>query len=68
MAGLPEVTEIGRVAIRPGDRLVVRLDRHPDQAGAAGLRRHLESVFPGVPIAIIGPVAGIDVIGAEDPA
>lgn len=60
---LPEITEVKRLAVRPGDRLVVKLDRDPtpDEADRiAGILRDLFEDEDYVPAILVVP-AGTDV-------
>lgn len=65
---LPEITEVKRLEIRPGDRLVVRLDREPDDAEFDHLCGRLRALLGDVPVVILGPDADLEVIGQADPA
>lgn len=65
---LPEITEVKRLTIRPGDRLVVRLDRQPDMAEADEITGRVRALLGGVPVLVLGPDADLEVIGQADPA
>lgn len=65
----PQATEVKRLAIRPGDRLVLKLGYDPSDAEADDIRARLRSAFEGSgyvpPVLILGPGAEIGVIGPE---
>ncbi len=42
---LPEITEIQRVTLKPGDRLIVRTDVRLDMATADRIKRMVRDVF-----------------------
>lgn len=66
MAELPEITEIKRLNLRPGDRLVVRLDRDPDMAEADQIKRVGQAaVGEDIPVLVCPPWADLEVLGAE---
>jgi hypothetical protein len=56
---LPEVTEIQRWEIRPGDKLILRTDRQVvDQEQAAMLQERVRAILhlpPDVDVLILGP-------------
>jgi hypothetical protein len=63
---LPEITEIRRLTVRPGDRLVVSLEYEPTDAEVDELGRRLPAVLgTDVPIVILPPSMDITVIGPE---
>jgi hypothetical protein len=63
---LPEITEIRRLTVRPGDRLVVSLECEPTDDEVDELSRRLPAVLgTDVPIVILPPSMDITVIGAE---
>lgn len=66
--GLPEITELKRLAIRPGDRIVVRLnDDLYDDADLDEIRSQFADMFDGLPYAppVIVLAPGIEIIGPE---
>jgi hypothetical protein len=65
MSALPEVTEVKRLTIRPGDALVIRLDRFPDMAEAGEMQHMVRPAFGDVPVLVLGPDADIEVVGQQ---
>jgi hypothetical protein len=62
-----EIGDIRRVEVRPGDRLVVRLDCPVDDAEFDMLLARLREAFgPGVPILLLEPGIDITVIGRPE--
>ena len=53
MSDLPEVTEVQRLALRPGDRLILRVPVPLNQADAERLRERLRECFPEAAEAIV---------------
>lgn len=69
-AGLPEITEVKRLAIRPGDRIIVRLDDDLyDDADLDEIERRLADMLDGLPyvppVIVLGPGIDLEVIGPE---
>lgn len=68
--GLPEVTEVKRLTIRPGDSLVVRLEYDPqvDEVDeiVTGVRRALGALDYVPPVLVLGPRMDVEVIGPPD--
>ena len=61
---LPEIGEIKRIEVRPGDRLVVRLASPADDAEFDRLLREFRKFFdPSVQILLVEPGVDITVIG-----
>lgn len=67
-AGLPEIAEVKRLTIRPGDTLIVRLGRYPDMAEVEEIRVRLTEVLGTVPVIVLGPDEDIEVLEAGQPA
>lgn len=60
---LPEITEVKRLDLRPGDRLVLRLGRTPTDTEAFEIvSRVREVVGPDVGALLLGPDEDIEVI------
>ena len=53
MSELPEITEVQRVTLKPGDRLVVRVAERLDPEQALRIRRRAEALWPGVPVLVL---------------
>jgi hypothetical protein len=67
-AGLPEITDVKQLTLRPGDRLVVRLARTPSMQQAHDIRMHMREYFaPGVPVLVLGPDEDVEIIGPPQP-
>lgn len=64
---LPEITDVKRLTLRPGDRLVVRTRYGPSMQEAAEIREHMDRYAPGVPVLVLGPDEDIEVIGPPPP-
>lgn len=63
---LPEIAEVKRLVLRPGDRLVLRLDRDLDDQEAGMLMGRLRATLgEDVPVLVLGPGADIEVLGTE---
>lgn len=61
---LPEITEVKRLALRPGDRVVVRLDRHPSDMEAHQLKLRVQAILgEDVPVLILPPEMDLEVLG-----
>ncbi len=64
---LPEITEIKRLDIRPGDRLVLRTSDHvitPEQAAELRKRVATALLLPeDIPVVVIGAEWDVEVIG-----
>jgi hypothetical protein len=64
------VAEVRRLVVRPGDKLVLKLDHFPDDAEADDLVRRLHDALgdSGVKVIILEPGADLEVLSAEPPA
>lgn len=66
---LPEITEVKRLAVRPGDRIVLRLDRTPSLAEADEIGELVRLAFEGLdyvpPVLVLGPGEDIEIVGPE---
>lgn len=61
--GLPEITEVKRLAIKPGDRLIVRLDHEPSQYEAHEMLSRLHALLGAdVPVIVLAPGMDIEVL------
>lgn len=58
---LPEITEVKRLGLRPGDSLAVRLDREPSEYEAHEVAERVRAIT-GVPVVVLGPSMDIEVI------
>jgi hypothetical protein len=58
---LPEIAEVKRLTVRPGDKLVVRLVRRPDEHEAHEIRERVQAIL-GAPVLVLGPDADLEVI------
>ncbi len=69
MADLPEITEVQRLTVKPGDRLIVRTDEKLSPETVAALRKHLHS-WLGLPddvrVLILDGGASLEVVEAGD--
>ena len=66
---LPKITEVKRLTIRPGDRLVVRVDRELTDAEVDEVKANVSAAFKGTnyrpPILLVEGDVDIEVIGPE---
>lgn len=62
---LPEITEVKRLTVHPGDRVIVRCVRDPNMHEAHEIKQKVEAVL-GVPVLVHGPSVDIEVIGPEE--
>jgi hypothetical protein len=67
---LPEITDVNRLVLRPGDSLIVHLDRRPSEAEAHEIQDRVRAVLgmPELPVIILGPGEDIEVIGPDGDA
>jgi hypothetical protein len=68
MASLPEITDVKRLTIRPGDTLIVRLGHTPDMDEAGEIVTRLKELLGTVPVIVLGPDEDIEVLEAGQPA
>lgn len=62
----PQSTEVKRLAIRPGDLLVLKVDHYLDDEAVDDLHvRLLEALGPDVKVLVLEPGAEIGVIGPD---
>lgn len=67
--GIPEVAEVRRLVIRPGDKLVLRLDHLVDESQWENLVRRLRAALgDDVPVLVLEPGADLEVISSADGA
>ena len=59
---LPEITEVERITLKPGDRLAIRADRRLTPETAARIREIAEAAFPGVPLLILDAGMSLEVV------
>ena len=63
----PQSAEVKRLEIRPGDRLVVKIDREVSPGEFDSIARSLRKTFgPDVPIFLSEPGIDIKVIGPDE--
>lgn len=64
MSDLPEITEVQRLRLEPGDALVVRLEREPDMDEAARIKARVRATLgrDTVPVLVLGPGASLEVV------
>ena len=65
--GVPEITEVRRLVVHPGDRLVMHVDHCLDDAQADDLVRRLHGVLgdSGVQVLILEPGEDLEVLSVE---
>jgi hypothetical protein len=67
---LPEITEVKRLRLRPGDSVIVRLEYDPTMYEVdeiqAGVLRALGDLDFVPPVLVLGPRMDIEVIGPPD--
>ena len=65
----PQSVEVKRLSIRPGDRLVVKLDHEPSDYEADWIKTSVGEAFASSgyipPVLLLGPDTEIGVIGTE---
>jgi hypothetical protein len=63
MSELPEITEVQRLRLEPGDALVIRLEREPSMAEADAIKERIRVVLgrDDLPVLVFGPGASIEV-------
>jgi hypothetical protein len=64
MSELPEITEVQRVTLKPGDRLAIRVAGRitPDQA--AMIKERVTAAWPGVPVIVLDDSVDLEVVEA----
>ena len=67
MPDLPEIADVKRLTLRPGDSLVVRLARPPTDYDAATIKGRLRAILgrDDLPVLVIGPSDDIEVLTTE---
>jgi len=66
---LPDVTEIQRWALQPGDRLIVSTDREISMAEVEEIKARVIAalVLPaGFPLLVTGPSVNVEVVSGHD--
>lgn len=64
--GVPEVAEVRRLVLRPGERLVLKLDHCPDDAEADDLMASLHRALgDDVKVLILEPGMDLEVLSVE---
>jgi hypothetical protein len=64
--GVPEVAEVRRLVVRPGDKLVMHLDHCPNDAEAADLIDRLHRALgDDVTVLILEPGEDLDVLSLD---
>jgi hypothetical protein len=64
--GLPEITEVQRVTLKPGDRLAVRVAGRITPQQADMIRQRVMATWPGVPVLILDDSASLEVIETQE--
>ncbi len=62
LAELPEITEVQRITLKPGDRLAVRVDSRLSPETAARIRKIVEAAYPGVPVLVLDVGTSLEVV------
>lgn len=63
MDALPEITDVRRLTLRPGDTLVLRLAREPSMADVDRIRHIVQAALDtDAPVLVLGPGEDIEVI------
>jgi hypothetical protein len=67
---LPEITEVKRLTLRPGDSVIVRLEYDPSMDEVDGIQAGVLSALGRLdyvpPVLVLGPRMDIEVIGPPD--
>lgn len=67
---LPEITEVKRLTIRPGDSVIVRLEYDPQDDEVDEIQHGVLRALGGLdyvpPVLVLGPCMDIEVIGPPD--
>lgn len=63
--GVPEVAEVRRLVLRPGDKLVLKVDHLLRQEEADRLIRRLRANLGDVPVLLMEPGYDLEVISPE---
>ena len=68
MNDLPEITEVQRLRLEPGDALVIRLDREPSMQDAHDAQGRVRAVLGrgDIPVLVLGPSATVEVVASFD--
>jgi hypothetical protein len=59
---LPEITEVERLTLKPGDRLAIRVDRRLTPETAARIKEIAEAAYPGVPVLVLDAGMSLEVV------
>jgi hypothetical protein len=62
-ARLPEITDVQRLTVQPGDILIIKIDRDPSMQEAHILRERIRAAIGETPILIIPP--GFEITAAN---
>ena len=64
MNDLPEITEVQRLRLEPGDALVVRLESEPSMQSADAIKNRVRAVLDldTVPVLVLGPGVSLEVV------
>jgi hypothetical protein len=63
---LPEISEVRRLIVRPGDRLVLRCARQPTLAELDDIHEYMAKFAgPDVPVLVLGPGEDVEVVGPD---
>ena len=62
---LPEITDVQRLAVMPGDGLIVRVPVRVDMATANRIKERVRQVFGDVPVYVLDMGMSIEVAAGE---
>ena len=62
MSGLPEITEVQRITLKPGDRIAIRAAGRITSEQASRIREIVTATWPGVPVLILDDSMSIEVV------
>lgn len=63
-----DVKELSRIAMKPGEVLLITLERHPRPEQCDALRKAMANVLPDVKVIITGPDATFQAISPQQAA
>ncbi len=64
MSDLPEITEVERITLKPGDRLAVRVAGRLTPQQADMIKERVTALWPGVPVLILDGGTSLEVVEA----
>jgi hypothetical protein len=59
---LPEITEVQRITLKPGDRLAVRSASRLTPDTARRIKEVVEATWPGVPVLVLDDGMSLEVV------